>query len=77
MKLDNHSLTPLSVNQNNRATIEQHGKKKDAPPAKKRKPWKKPTLTIKKRHDWTKVETQVVSDIRKDQNQQCENKHSH
>lgn len=49
-------------------------KEKAAPTHKKKhKPWVKPTLTVKKRQEWTEEEIQAVIDIRKKHNLSKEN----
>ena len=65
MKYFTPLFTSAAFFQNNRTANELREKEEGASHSKKRKPWIKPTLTAKKRKDWTKAETQAVSDIRK------------
>ena len=65
MKHFNPLLASAALSQNNRTANELRVKEDGASPPKKRKPWVKPTLKVKKRKDWTKVETQAVSDTHK------------
>jgi hypothetical protein len=65
MKYFNPLLASAALSQNNRTANELREKEEGASHPKKREPWVKPTLKVKKRKDWTKVEAQAVSDTRK------------